>query len=160
MANDGRFKKGNPGGPGSQAPKYTKELGDEICARLSQGESLSSICKDEHMPAKSNVVAWALQIDTPFAKQYAHAREIAYQHLADELLDIADDGRNDKQKDENGRTIIDHDHISRSRLRTDTRKWILSKMLPKVYGDKVAVTPGEGLAGGSVEIKWLPPDKS
>jgi hypothetical protein len=34
---------------------------------------------------------------------------------------------------------VDHDHIQRSRLRVDTRKWLLSEMSPKVYGDRLAL---------------------
>lgn len=58
--------------------------------------------------------------------------------LADELFSIADDGKNDTQKDEeSGAIFTNHDVINRSRLRVDTRKWYLSKVLPKIYGDKL-----------------------
>ncbi len=66
---------------------------------------------------------------------------------ADEALEIADDGSNDwmKRQGEDGEVhvIYDHEHIQRSRLRVDTRKWLLSKVLPKVYGDKPQHT-GDG----------------
>jgi len=39
---------------------------------------------------------------------------------------------------------LNGDHVQRSRLRIETRKWILSKALPKIYGDKVAVTDSDG----------------
>ena len=156
------FKKGNPGGPGSQVPKYTDALATEICKRLADGESLRSICRDKHMPDESAVRTWAL--DNPvFGPQYVRARELGYLRLADELLEIADNthlGRERKIKDDGSEEVTEGDMLGHRTLRLNTRKWLLSKMLPKIYGDKVAVTPGEGLAGGSVEIKWLPPDKS
>jgi hypothetical protein len=52
------------------------------------------------------------------------------------LFSIADDGKNDTYEDDEGRTRTDHDVIARSRLRVDTRKWYLSKVLPKIYGDR------------------------
>lgn len=120
---------------------YTEAIGTEICARLAAGESLNSICLAEHMPAESTVRAWALAADHPISANYARARELGYLKMAEELLDIADDGVNDfvEKKRENGDTYVvaDHEHISRSKLRVDTRKWILGKMLPKVFGDKV-----------------------
>ena len=72
-----------------------------------------------------------------FAAQYARARSIGYERLADEILTISDDGLNDTYTDENGNVRTDQDVIARSRLRVDSRKWMLAKMLPKVYGDKV-----------------------
>ncbi len=59
--------------------------------------------------------------------------------MADELLEIADDGRNDWVVDEEGGDKYNGDHVQRSRLRVDTRKWLLSKALPKVFGDKLAL---------------------
>jgi hypothetical protein len=111
---------------------YTKEIGDEICQRIAEGESLRSICKGNRMPSCATVLNW----------QFARAREIGYFILADEIMEIADDATNDyttRAKEEGAEVVVNHDHISRSKLRVDTRKWMLSKMLPKVYGDKLAV---------------------
>jgi terminase small subunit-like protein len=60
--------------------------------------------------------------------------------MADDLLDIVDDGTNDfvaRERDGERIMVVDHEHIQRSRLRADTRKWLLSKALPKIYGDKI-----------------------
>jgi hypothetical protein len=133
---------------------YSQEIGDEVCRRLAGGESLRAICRDEGMPACSAVRQWALDNREGFAAQYAQAREEQYLAIADELLEIADDGRNDWMQrtgnDERGGWELNGEHIQRSRVRIDTRKWLLSKMLPKVYGDKteVAVT---GPNGGPVQ---------
>ncbi len=61
---------------------------------------------------------------------------------AEEIVDIADDATNDwmeRRNEEGGvsAVVADHEHISRSKLRVDSRKWIASKLLPKVYGDKL-----------------------
>ena len=91
------------------------------------------------MPAESTVRAWALEDREGFSAQYARAREIGYHAMADELMDIADDGRNDwmeRRGEEDAGWQANGEHIQRSRLRVDARKWMLSKVLPKVYGDK------------------------
>lgn len=113
--------------------KFTQALADSICARLSNGETLRAICRDEGMPRESTVRAWALDDVGGFYAHYARAREIGYAGLADELAEIAD-GTGDPARD---------------RLRVDTRKWLLSKALPKVYGDKVEHT---GPNGGPIQI--------
>ena len=134
-------------GPG-RPTKYTPELGNEICTRIAKGESLRQICETENFPTEGAVRVWALNDQHPFFTQYARAREISYYKMADDLLEIADDGRNDTLTDEDGNEITNHDVIQRSRLRVDTRKWMLSKMLPKIYGDKITqeVTGKDGSA--------------
>jgi hypothetical protein len=88
------------------------------------------------MPAQSTVFKW-LSENSKFSEQYAHAREAQADTLADELIDISDDSSRDTYKDSDGIERVDHDHINRSRLRVDTRKWIASKLKPKKYGEKI-----------------------
>ena len=127
---------------------YSKALAKTICRRLAEGESLRSICKDAAMPAISTVLAWLFDGEhDEFSEQYARARRAQAELRADEVIDLADDNAADWTIDEKGKKVVDHDHIARSRLRVDTRKWVASKLLPKVYGDKVQHT-GEG--GGPV----------
>jgi hypothetical protein len=116
--------------------KFTKALGDEICLRLSEGESLRKICLSDHMPNKSTVFDWLLA-DKVFHDQYARAREMQADALFDEMLDIADESLSDSYEDDNGNERINHEVVQRSRLRIDTRKWIAGKLRPKVYGDKI-----------------------
>lgn len=120
---------------------YTPELADEICERLARGESLRGICGDEHMPSAATVLRWARDDHEGFAQRYARARHTGYELLADELVEIADDGTNDyveRQRERGTFVELDAEHVARSRLRLDTRKWILAKMLPKVYGERIA----------------------
>lgn len=87
------------------------------------------------------------------AEQYARARESGLEVMAEDLLAIADDGTNDTYVDDQGNRRTDHDVVARSRLRVDTRKWLLSKMLPKKYGDKLDVTTqGDKIEGNSIHI--------
>ena len=104
------------------------------------------------MPSESTVRTWAVEDREGFSTHYTKAREIGYHVMADELMDIADDGRNDwmeRRGSEDAGWVSNGEHIQRSRLRVDTRKWMLSKMLPKLYGDKIEVS---GKDGGPVQV--------
>lgn len=118
---------------------YSAEIAAIICERLGEGESLRRICNDEGMPAKSTVMLWLAQ-HSEFSDQYARARETQADYLAEDLLEIADDARNDwmesNGEDDKG-WIANGEHIQRSRLRVDARKWLIAKLAPKKYGDRV-----------------------
>lgn len=119
------------------AVRFSQDLADRICEMLAKGWTLRQVCREPDMPSPSNVIAWANEDRGPgFAEQYARARELGYQIMAEELVDIADNGTNDWMERE-GEAAIDHEHVTRSRLRLDTRKWLLSKALPKIYGEKI-----------------------
>jgi hypothetical protein len=75
--------------------------------------------------------------DEDLARAYAGAKLRQTEVMADEMLAIADDGRNDSYVDpKTGRTMTDTDVLGRSRLRVDTRKWLMAKLQPKTYGDQ------------------------
>lgn len=144
-------------GKGGRPSKYTVKIADEICERLSSGESLNAISKDDHMPHRVNIMRWLLNTENKgldlFRTKYALAREIQYQNMADDLLDISD---NDVSQpliiegrvalDKNGLPIMVKDNVGvqHARLRVDTRKWFMSKVLPR-FSDKVDDT-GKGEA--------------
>lgn len=125
--------------------EFSQETADAICEKLADGESLRSICLADEMPAKSTVFKWLGQ-HSDFADQYARAREAQADTLADDIVDIADDGTNDwmKRQRDDGTTedVLNHEHIARSKLRVDARKWVAAKLKPKKYGDKIDVTSG------------------
>lgn len=122
---------------------YTEELALKICARLALGESLKTICYDKEMPNASTVHAWVLEDKEGFSKKYARARNIQAEVMFDEILEIADDGTNDLMtitKGHDSYNIEDKEVTNRSKLRVDSRKWYLSKVLPKKFGDKLDLT--------------------
>lgn len=155
---------------------YTQEMADHICALLAEGKSLRAVCREPGMPSPSTVLGWAEDPESEFGKQYAGARARGYQLLADDILEISDDSSGDVIVDDEGNERTDAERVARSRLRVDSRKWMLSKMLPKVYGDKLTteVTGGlkhdhtvglqpetarllAGLCGGSGDPQPAPP---
>ena len=119
---------------------FSQEKADAICARLAEGESLNAICKDDDMPAESTVRMWALDDVCGFAAKYARAREIGYEAHADKIIDLADQcriGVKRTTKVTGEVESVEGDMVERSRLQIDARKWMLAKMLPKKYGDKI-----------------------
>lgn len=126
---------------------FTPELGDQICAEMIDGKSLRSICAREDMPSKRTVMFW-LRTRPEFKAAYRTAQQERAECWIEEIVSIADDNSEDlvERELENGKTVtvVDHDHIARSRLRVDTRKWIAAKMMPKLYGDKIEATHEAG----------------
>ncbi len=137
---------------------YTEPLAAKICRRLAQGESLRAICADKAMPSAETVRRWLID-NEDFCAQYVRAREVQADRFAEEILEIADDASDDWSTDKDGKKTLDHEHVQRSRLRIDTRKWLMARMAPKKYGDKMQHT-GEG--GGpirtEVDLTGIPTD--
>jgi hypothetical protein len=50
---------------------------------------------------------------------------------------IADDTSGDFIINEHGERVVDHENINRARLKIDARKWLMSKLHPRRYGDRV-----------------------
>lgn len=138
------MKKGRPS-------KFTQKLADEICEQLSQGISLRTVCLADKMPDAATVFRW-LRTRDEFCKQYARAKEESTDAMAEDIIDISDDSTGDYVEDGEKMTRkLNNENVQRSRLRVDTRKWIMSKMKPKKYGDKVDVTSGgEVIKGNSI----------
>ncbi len=148
-----KAKKGRPS-------LYTEALAAKLCLRLAEGETLRSVCHDEKMPGKTTVLRWlGDEKNTDFRGQYAHAREMQADALFDEALEIADDVSGDWSTDKDGKKVLDHENIQRSRLRVDTRKWAAGKLAPKRYGDKVQHTgDGGGPIRTEVDLTGIPTD--
>jgi hypothetical protein len=124
---------------------FDQAKADAICARLVKGESLRKASAAEGVCA-SSVLEWT-EKNPAFGEQYAQARARGYQLLADEIIEISDDSEGDVIDTENG-PRTDTERVARAKLRVDSRKWMLSKMLPKVYGEKIAHT---GADGGNIQ---------
>lgn len=105
------------------------------------------------MPAASTVFLWLSQ-HTDFSEQYARAKDAMAEAILWDSFDIADDGRNDTYTDGDGLTHVNYDHIQRSKLRVDIRKWALARMAPKKYGDRIQneiTNPDGSLRGATPE---------
>ena len=135
--------------PSKQIPigrpvEYTEEIAEEVCWRLAHGESLVSICRDEHLPHCATIYRWLVRFPI-FCEMYARAREDQADTNADEILQIADE-KPPEFKDDKGRIYLDQTFIQWQKNRIDARKWTAAKLKPRKYGDRMAV---EGVEGGA-----------
>ena len=119
--------------------KFSQEIADEICDVISCSSlgirRLRKKPEYKHWPNPSTVFDWRKKYPA-FDEQYTRAKIQQAQVLADEVLEIADNSSKDFIVVD-GKVKTNHEDINRAKLRIDTRKWLLSKVLPKVYGDKV-----------------------
>lgn len=117
---------------------YNQDSADTLCELLEDGKSLRAACL--LLDLKPSTVLYWTKSNPAFFEQYARARDVGYRLLADELIAIADTpllGVETKVKEDGSRETTEGDMLGHRKLQIDTRKWMLSKMLPKVYGDKL-----------------------
>lgn len=141
---------------------FTQEWADRICELIMEGNSIRQIARMEDMPSGVTIHKWLNQFDD-FAKQYARACEVRAEGVFDEIFDIADDAHNDwmeRHGDDDAGWVANGEHIQRSRLRIDARKWALSKMAPKKYGDKLDLNHSGEVRVASVEMTFVGPESS
>lgn len=140
-----------------QRPKqFTQEMADEVCRRLAECGSLRRVCMDTSMPTERTVRQWYTE-NAEFAAEYTRAKEAGIDALVDETLDIADDGENDwmaSTKPGNPGYELNGEHVQRSKIRIETRRWLAERMAPKKYGLRTA-TEISGPGGGPVGVSVL-----
>ena len=135
--------------------EYSVETAQTICTEIAGGRSVREICRDPKMPCLRSVFTWLAQHEE-FREMYRAAREAQADYIFDEILEIADDGRNDwrERQQEDGGTVmvLNKEHVNRSRLRIDARKWVLARMNAKKYGERVS-TELTGANGGPIKTE-------
>jgi hypothetical protein len=114
----------------------TQQQRTTVLQALERGISLRKACEQADIAGHATWIDECRRDDT-LADQYARARQMGYELLADEILEISDDSSADKVVDDDGVVRVNNEAVQRSRLRTDSRKWLLSKMLPKTFGDRL-----------------------
>ena len=142
-------------------PDEIESIFKEICRQISEdGMSLRSVLKPSDMPDAVTFYKW-LDDDAEKIKQYARACNARTDYFADEILGISDERNADAWVSDTGETKIDGMAIQRSKLMVDTRKWLMSKMNPKKYGDKVDITSKGGKINSDIyQVREVIVDKS
>jgi len=95
---------------------YSAELADRICAELSAGRSLRSICQDEGMPDRDTVMRWAVD-RADFHGRYARARDVGIDTIAELAVDEATSN-------------VAYEDVAAARLKFDARRWYVGKLAP------------------------------
>ena len=120
---------------------YTEEIADEICRRLANGEFLRVICREEGMPHWNTVHDWK-QANPEFAGRIAHAREIGFDAIAEDSMVLLEE-----KPERTGTQFgdkVDPGYVAWQKNRAEQRLKLLAKWSPKKYGEKVALTDGDG----------------
>lgn len=140
---------------------YTQELADKICSELAMGKSIRTVMSEEGMPSVATIFNW-FRTKPEFLEQYTRAKEESADWMADEILDIADNGANDwmeRNYGEHETWVTNGEALQRSKLRVDTRKFLMAKMKPKRYGEKIDVTSGgEPIKGNTLVFTDFKPN--
>lgn len=124
--------------------KYTPEIAQEICDRISRGEPLLQICKDDRVPERRTVYDWLERIDG-LSAQFARAREAGCDAMAEEALIIANTPLTGQKKvfssgaddGKDSMTVTEEDMLGHRKLQIETRLKLLACWNPKKYGTKV-----------------------
>lgn len=122
--------------PGGRPSLYTQELADKICEQIGNGHSMRTICAPEDMPDMSTVFRW-IRTHEEFRNQYARACEERTEAHNESLLDFGDEAIELAQNsDPKAAGAV----VQAVKLKADNLKWVMSKMKPKKYGDKLDMT--------------------
>lgn len=117
---------------------YDPEIGDIICDEISTcSDGIRKIlARHPGFPEFKTIMKWRIK-NNDFGQQYARAKQIQAEIIfAEEIIEIADDSSLDTTTNDKGREVCDNEWVARSKLRIDSRKWIASRLAPKIYGDK------------------------
>ena len=136
--------------------KQIEDIFEIICNRIIEGESLSQVLLTKGMPSRFTYYEWLKESDEK-SNKYARATELRAEYLFDEILKISDNQTNDIIFDKDDIAHVNHDAIHRNRLQVDARKWALSKMNPKKYGEKtgIDVTTGGEKLSNKITIEFV-----
>jgi hypothetical protein len=134
---------------------YSKEIEEIILGELRSGRTLTDICRDPDMPHIRSVQNWLAADRDGFRARYREAREDGCDIVVDEMVDIGD-GRGDDwivqtRGDGTAEVMLDPHRSSKARLRFDIRRWRVSKIAPRRYGDR-AEPDGKTDSGGWADL--------
>jgi hypothetical protein len=117
--------------------EFSDEIFDEICDRMAGGQGLRKICEDPEMPSRQTFLRW-IEKDTGRQNRYQAAREALMDWYSEEILTIAwDSSRDTIPADGKKPARCDNEWVNRSRLKVDTLKFLMAKLHPKRYGDRL-----------------------
>jgi hypothetical protein len=129
---------------GGRPTIYSEKLANKICKVVSSTSyGIRKICRlNPDFPDPDTIRVWRLEKDG-FSASYNKAKQAQADILAEDCLDIADDDSGDLRMTKDGDEVFNGEFAARSRLRVDTRKWLASKLIPKVYGDRLELEKKE-----------------
>lgn len=118
---------------------FSEEILNDILLQVSNGLSLAKVCAKDGYPSRTTFFDWVAERPA-IAERYQVALTMRGELFADELIEISDDDKSDYYVDGEGRDRVDVENIQRAKLKVDTRKWIIARLIPKKYGDKLELS--------------------
>ncbi|WP_373693904.1 hypothetical protein [Parafrankia sp. BMG5.11] len=114
---------------------YDPLLASEVCeARAMSDHGLcKTLAARPDLPSWSTVTRWMREVPA-FDEAMTRARDLWLERKADGLCDLAGEARAASTSHE----------VQAIKLAVDTRKWMLSKLMAPVYGDRLDVTSKGG----------------
>ncbi|MGZ3375509.1 MAG: terminase small subunit-like protein [Phenylobacterium sp.] len=110
--------------PRGRGSTYRREVGEAICERLANGESLTAIARDEGLPSYATILRWVSR-HADFQALYVEAREIQAHYYFDEARDVA--------------RAATPGSVWVSRLQFDIIRWQTARLAPHKYSERVVV---------------------
>jgi hypothetical protein len=136
------------------APEWEPVIVEILSAIATTPKSLRSICDSiESAPTAKTFWAW-METDIGLRDRYTRAKDQQLEVLADQLVDLADTDRICEKvtiKADGSREVTILDQVERTKVQIDTRKWLLAKLNPKKYGDRLQ-QEHSGPGGGPLQI--------
>ena len=114
--------------------ELTSQLTDQICQELMNGQPLTRICSRKELPSIATVNRW-ISKDPSFAKQITNARRVGTQFYLDKMIEELE-------------TMSAKD-VGIVREKLHHYRWLASKLLPSLYGDKQEVVQDT-----KITIQW------
>lgn len=134
---------------------------DQIFAEIATTtSSLESICKGNDSFPSARTVYRLIESDESLCQRYTRAKEAQLQVLADQLVELADKDRICEKvtiKSDGSREVVILDQVERTKVQIDVRKWLLSKLAPKKYGDRTVLA---GDADAPLQVRFLDSEAS
>lgn len=106
----------------------------EIVARVSAGKSVSTVLADKDMPTWTGFQNM-LEQDDSLRTAYEKAVQDRADKMADEILELSD-----QEMPAGLEGAMASAWVQQKRMQVDARKWIASKLKPRVYGDRIDMT--------------------
>jgi hypothetical protein len=155
------------GNPNGRPSLYTPELAEKVLLRLAEGELLIEVCSSPRMPSASTVYKWINDDVGGFSRSYARAREVGW-HIRAERLVLSASMPNmgmvtTYEPNAKGKLSVKkrerRDNVSRSSLAFSAEQWLLSKVMPKTYGQDIGKEDQNqsDAAAANSHVVWLPP---
>ena len=110
--------------------KQIEDTFNDILSEIEQGNSLISILRRKEFPSTATFYQW-LEADEEKTKRYVRACELRADVIFEQIIEIAD------HSDEDHTPFTGSNIVQRDRLKIDARKWIVAKLHPKKYSDRV-----------------------